>query len=226
MFVFAWRACTGGGRRGGGGGVAAVADHHSQDYACGLGTLTPQVAANAAVAAAWRLPLLQGLMARNFTHLPGSGRVRTLLTSVFSHRGALHLTVGAKTVLCHSMMLSGGYCGGLCGAHLGGECIMADCEIPGVSCAQGLTCLAALFSPFDVQLQVVAHAMCWTCIEATLQHSDAALRELAPLCTWRATHWPLTPPKPCCRSSTCLRCGASGTWRGGSWGATSSWRST
>jgi hypothetical protein len=53
-----------------------------------------QVAANAAVALAWRLPLLQGLMARNFTHLPGSGRSRTLLTSVFSHRGLLHLTVG------------------------------------------------------------------------------------------------------------------------------------
>lgn len=53
-----------------------------------------QVAANAAVALLWRLPPLQGLMARNFTHLPGSGRCRTLLTSVFSHRGALHLTVG------------------------------------------------------------------------------------------------------------------------------------
>jgi rhomboid-like protein len=57
--------------------------------------VSPQVAVNAAVALAWRLPLLQGLMARNFTHLPGSGRCRTLLTSVFSHRGALHLTVSA-----------------------------------------------------------------------------------------------------------------------------------
>lgn len=55
-------------------------------------TLAALVAVNAAVALLWRLPLLQGLMARNFTHLPGSGRSRTLLTSVFSHRGALHLT--------------------------------------------------------------------------------------------------------------------------------------
>ena len=78
--------------------AAAAGPHGAQlwlghDQGINMACILPQVAANAAVALAWRLPLLQGLMARNFTHLPGSGRSRTLLTSVFSHRGALHLTV-------------------------------------------------------------------------------------------------------------------------------------
>jgi len=52
------------------------------------------VAVNAAITLAWRLPPLRPIMARNFAHTPGSGRVRTLLASAFSHRGALHLAVG------------------------------------------------------------------------------------------------------------------------------------
>ncbi|KAJ7066611.1 hypothetical protein C8F01DRAFT_710374 [Mycena amicta] len=48
-------------------------------------------ALNTSVFIAWRIPALAPFMLRNFLHRPLSGRVHTLLTSVFSHQSFMHL---------------------------------------------------------------------------------------------------------------------------------------
>jgi len=46
---------------------------------------------NATIYAAWKVKRWEPFMSRNFMHYPLSGRSYTLLTSMFSHRTALHL---------------------------------------------------------------------------------------------------------------------------------------
>lgn len=56
-------------------------------------TMAGLIGINLLVFGAWRVPVLQPIMARYFTHNPGSGRSITLLTSCFSHRHFLPLTI-------------------------------------------------------------------------------------------------------------------------------------
>ena len=57
--------------------------------------LAPIIAVNACVFAAWHVPRLGAYMARWFVHRPCSGRVVTLLTSVYSHKSCLLYTSDA-----------------------------------------------------------------------------------------------------------------------------------
>lgn len=54
---------------------------------------------NAAIFLAWKVPRLRSFMWKSFAHDPLSGRAYTLLTSVFSHKGFLHL-IANNMALC------------------------------------------------------------------------------------------------------------------------------
>lgn len=56
-------------------------------------TMTGLIGINLLVFCAWRIPGLKPVMNRYFTHNPGSGQYLTLITSCFSHRDTLHLTM-------------------------------------------------------------------------------------------------------------------------------------
>ncbi|KAG2213455.1 hypothetical protein INT47_009129 [Mucor saturninus] len=56
-------------------------------------TMTGLIGVNLLVFCAWRIPALKPVMNRYFTHNPGSGQYLTLITSCFSHRDLLHLTM-------------------------------------------------------------------------------------------------------------------------------------
>lgn len=56
-------------------------------------TMAGLIGINLIVFGAWRAPVLQPIMARYFTHNPDSARAITLLTSCFSHRHILPLTI-------------------------------------------------------------------------------------------------------------------------------------
>lgn len=46
---------------------------------------------NASVYLAWKVPILQKFMHRNFLHVPSRSPLRTLITSAFSHKSILHI---------------------------------------------------------------------------------------------------------------------------------------
>ncbi|KAJ6581486.1 hypothetical protein B0H19DRAFT_1115426 [Mycena capillaripes] len=56
-------------------------------------------AVNGAVFVAWQVPRLAIFMTRHFIHHPLSGRFHTLLTSVFSHHGFVHLLFNSMALL-------------------------------------------------------------------------------------------------------------------------------
>lgn len=56
-------------------------------------TITGLIGIHILVFCAWKIPGLTPAMNRYFTHIPGSGRYVTLITSCFSHKDLLHLSM-------------------------------------------------------------------------------------------------------------------------------------
>lgn len=62
-------------------------------------------AVNSAVFLLWKVPLLNRVMLRHFTHTSSSGKVYTMATSMFSHMGVFHLGLNMTALFSFSSVV-------------------------------------------------------------------------------------------------------------------------